>query len=207
MLPVLEDSILARRTAEGTFGLTDLLLASTVCGTGLDTVPLPGDVSEEALAALIGEVATLAFQLEKPLTARLLPVPGKRAGERRATTSPTSRTVECCPYNRLMQQSSSSYRRPKSVIEWKRTPGKYVAILEPLEQFEARSIRELRAKGPETILVGTLRGTDGDEWYAIAYDRNLLEFDEARILARQALDRWRNGERHLAARRPSGPGL
>ena len=91
-------------------------------------------------------------------------------------------------------QSSSAYRRPKSVIEWKRTPGKYVAILEPLEQFEARSIRELRAKGPETILVGTVRGTDRDEWYAIAYDRNLLEFDEARILARQALDRWRAGE-------------
>jgi uncharacterized protein (UPF0210 family) len=81
MLPVLEDSILARRTAEGSFGLTDLLLASTVCGTGLDTVPLPGDASEEALACLIGEVATLAHQLDKPLTARLLPVPGKRAGE------------------------------------------------------------------------------------------------------------------------------
>ena len=62
-------------------GVTDLLLASTVCGTGLDTVPLPGDVSEEALAGLIGEVATLAHQLAKPLTARLLPVPGKHAGE------------------------------------------------------------------------------------------------------------------------------
>jgi uncharacterized protein (UPF0210 family) len=81
MLPVLEDSILARRSAEGSFDLTDLLLASTVCGTGLDTVPLPGDASEEALAALIGEVATLAHRLDKPLTARLLPVPGKRAGE------------------------------------------------------------------------------------------------------------------------------
>jgi hypothetical protein len=81
MLPVLEDSILARRSAEGSLGLTDLLLASTVCGTGLDTVPLPGDASEEALAALIGEVATLADRLDKPLTARLLPVPGKRAGE------------------------------------------------------------------------------------------------------------------------------
>jgi uncharacterized protein (UPF0210 family) len=81
MLPVLEDSILARRTGEGSFGVGDLLLASTVCGTGLDTVPLPGDASEEALAALIGEVATLAHRLDKPLTARLLPVPGKRAGE------------------------------------------------------------------------------------------------------------------------------
>ena len=91
-------------------------------------------------------------------------------------------------------QQYSSYRRPKSIIEWKRTPGKYVAILEPLEQFEARSIRELPAKGPEVILVGTLRGTESVEWYAIAYDRNLLEFDEARTMARAALDRWRAGE-------------
>jgi uncharacterized protein (UPF0210 family) len=81
MLPVLEDSILARRTAEGTFGLDDLLLCSTVCGLGLDTVPLPGDTSVEALSGLIGDVAALAVQLDKPLTARLLPVPGKRAGD------------------------------------------------------------------------------------------------------------------------------
>lgn len=81
MLPVLEDSVLARRTAEGSFGIDDLLLCSTVCGLGLDTVPLPGDTSVEALSALIGDVAALAVQLDKPLTARLLPVPGKRAGE------------------------------------------------------------------------------------------------------------------------------
>ena len=81
MLPVLEDSILARRTAEGSFGLDDLLLCSTVCGLGLDTVPLPGDTSAEALAGLIADVATLAVQLDKPLTARLFPVPGRAAGE------------------------------------------------------------------------------------------------------------------------------
>jgi len=86
MLPVLEDSVLARREVS----LTELLLCSTVCGTGLDTVPLPGDASEEALAALIGEVATLAVALDKPLTARLLPVPGRRAGEMTSMTSRTS---------------------------------------------------------------------------------------------------------------------
>lgn len=91
-------------------------------------------------------------------------------------------------------QPYSSYRRPKAIIEWKRTPGRYVAILEPLEQFEARSIRELKPNGPETILVGMVRGTDREEWYAIAYSRNDLEFDEARTMARAALDRWRAGE-------------
>jgi hypothetical protein len=84
MLPVLEDAVLARRSREGTFGLRDLLLCSTVCGLGLDTVPLPGDISSESLAAIIGEVAALSVQLTKPLTARLLPVPGKRVGD--ATT-------------------------------------------------------------------------------------------------------------------------
>ncbi|NTV36490.1 MAG: DUF711 family protein, partial [Anaerolineaceae bacterium] len=81
MLPVLEDSVLARRTVDGTLTVRDLLLFSTVCGTGLDTVPLPGDATQEALAALLADVSALAVRLGKPLTARLMPVPGKSAGE------------------------------------------------------------------------------------------------------------------------------
>ncbi|HZQ97637.1 MAG TPA: DUF711 family protein [Chloroflexota bacterium] len=81
MLPVLEDAVLARRSVEGTFGLDDLLLCAAVCGLGLDTVPLPGDAPAEGLAQLIGEVATMAVRLEKPLTARLFPIPGKAAGD------------------------------------------------------------------------------------------------------------------------------
>jgi uncharacterized protein (UPF0210 family) len=52
-----------------------------VCGTGLDTVPLPGDVTEAQLARIIGDVAVLAYKWKKPLTARLQPVHGRRAGE------------------------------------------------------------------------------------------------------------------------------
>ncbi len=81
MLPVLEDSVLAQRTIDGTLGLKDLLMFSAVCGTGLDTVPLPGDASVEQLAALLLDVASLAVRLGKPLTARLMPVPGKQAGD------------------------------------------------------------------------------------------------------------------------------
>ncbi len=84
MQPVLEDPILARRAAEGTLTVKDLLLYSAVCGTGLDTVPLPGDVSVEQIAALLLDISALALRLDKPLTARLLAVPGKKAGE--ATT-------------------------------------------------------------------------------------------------------------------------
>ncbi|MGH9580142.1 MAG: DUF711 family protein, partial [Terriglobales bacterium] len=42
MVPVLEDSILAERWAEGRLTVDALLAYSAVCGTGLDTVPLPG---------------------------------------------------------------------------------------------------------------------------------------------------------------------
>jgi len=81
MLPVLEDATLAARSADGSLMVKDLLLYSAVCGTGLDTVPLPGDVSPEQVAALLLDLAALAIRLGKPLTARLMPVPGKHAGE------------------------------------------------------------------------------------------------------------------------------
>ena len=81
MMPVLEDSVLAARAAEGVLTVKDLLLYSAVCGAGLDTVPLPGDVSTDQVAALLLDVAALALRLNKPLTARLMPIPGKRAGD------------------------------------------------------------------------------------------------------------------------------
>jgi hypothetical protein len=82
MLPILEDPVLAQRAAEGRIKISDLLLYSTVCGTGLDVVPVPGDAAPAILARVIGDVATLAVRLKKPLSARLFAVPGKRAGER-----------------------------------------------------------------------------------------------------------------------------
>jgi hypothetical protein len=81
MLPVLEDATLAARSREKLFTVNDLLLYSSVCGTGLDTVPLPGDVSEEELAGILLDVAALALRLDKPLTARLMPIPGAGAGD------------------------------------------------------------------------------------------------------------------------------
>jgi uncharacterized protein (UPF0210 family) len=82
MLPPLEDPLLAQRWSEGTYNLDSLLAYSAVCGTGLDSVPLPGDVSQEQLERIIGDVASLAVKWHKPLTARLIPAPGKKPGER-----------------------------------------------------------------------------------------------------------------------------
>ena len=81
MVPVMEDKLLAQRWADGTISTDTLLAYSAVCGTGLDTIPYPGDISEAQLAGIFGDVASLAFKWHKPLSARLLPVKGKKAGE------------------------------------------------------------------------------------------------------------------------------
>jgi uncharacterized protein (UPF0210 family) len=81
MLPLLEDTVLAQRGKEEMLTLNDLLLYSTVCGTGLDTIPLPGEVSEEQIFAILLDLAALTQRLGKPLTARLMPIPGKSSGD------------------------------------------------------------------------------------------------------------------------------
>ena len=95
MLPVLEDVGLGKRSEAGYFNLDSLLLYSTVCGTGLDTIPIPGDASNAQLAAILTDVAALSTRLAKPLSVRLFPVPGRKAGDMTHFQSPylTNTTV------------------------------------------------------------------------------------------------------------------
>ena len=81
MLPVLEDARLAQRWSEGRISVDALLAYSAVCGTGLDTIPLPGDTTPEQLSLIIADMASLSVKWHKPLSARLLPVVGKGWGE------------------------------------------------------------------------------------------------------------------------------
>jgi hypothetical protein len=81
MLPALEDSVLALRAGEGKVTVNDLLGYAAVCGVGLDTIPLPGDIDEASLSGILLDVAALASRLDKPLTARLMPLPGLQAGD------------------------------------------------------------------------------------------------------------------------------
>ena len=81
MLPVMEDMGLAQRNKEGHLTLSKLLSFSSVCGTGLDTIPLPGDSSVENLYSILLDVAFLSTKSKKPLSARLMPIPGKKAGD------------------------------------------------------------------------------------------------------------------------------
>ncbi|MGO9494639.1 MAG: DUF711 family protein [Terracidiphilus sp.] len=62
--------------------MDSLLAYSAVCGTGLDTIPLPADVSVEQLERMYSDVASLAVKWNKPLSAHLQPIPGKKGGDR-----------------------------------------------------------------------------------------------------------------------------
>lgn len=88
MLPVLEDSTLARRWEAGNLHRDALLAYSAVCSAGLDAIPFPGDITQQELEHIIADVAGLAVKWKKPLSARLLPAPGKRAGDMTDFTSP-----------------------------------------------------------------------------------------------------------------------
>ncbi|WP_311336497.1 DUF711 family protein [Cardiobacterium hominis] len=81
MLAVTEDQGLADASRDNTFDLRALLTYSSVCGIGLDTVPIPGDTPAEKINAIMADTAAMAYRLNKPLTVRLFPVPGLNAGD------------------------------------------------------------------------------------------------------------------------------
>ena len=81
MVPVMEDKLLAQRWAESAYNVDSLLAYSSVCGTGLDTIPLPGDISNDQMNRIFSDVASLAIKWNKPLSARLQPIPGKKPGD------------------------------------------------------------------------------------------------------------------------------
>lgn len=83
MLPVIEDKILAQRATENRFSVQELLLFSSVSGTGLDVVPIPGNTSLQTLERVYGDVAALSLKYtDKALSARLFLIPNKVAGDR-----------------------------------------------------------------------------------------------------------------------------
>jgi uncharacterized protein (UPF0210 family) len=82
MLPVLGDPVLAQRAAEGRFSVNDLLLYAAIGSGGLDLIPIPGNTTPDEIAALYLDMAALALTTGNPLSARLLPIPGKAVGQK-----------------------------------------------------------------------------------------------------------------------------
>lgn len=81
MLAVTEDRGLAAATYDGHVAIQNLLTYSSVCGIGLDTVPIAGDTPSDYIVKTMRDTGAMAFRLNKPLTVRLFPVPNKSAGE------------------------------------------------------------------------------------------------------------------------------
>ncbi len=87
MLPVCEDRRLAQLASSHEIDTTRLLAISSVCGVGLDTIPVP-DCGEEKLTSLILDVGALSFRYEKSLSCRLLICPGTVGGDQTRFNSP-----------------------------------------------------------------------------------------------------------------------
>lgn len=80
MFSLLEDDQLASSNNKLNYSIDTLSLLSTVCGCGLDMIPIPGDTLSDEIASLILDISALSINLKKPLGVRLLPIPEKTSG-------------------------------------------------------------------------------------------------------------------------------
>jgi len=81
-IPVSEDVNIASAAAKGILTLEKLEALTAVCSVGLDMVALPGDTSAETLSGIIADEMAIGMINKKTTAARLIPVPGKKAGDR-----------------------------------------------------------------------------------------------------------------------------
>ena len=81
-IPVLEDSALSRAAAAGELSLEKLEAMTCVCSVGLDMIAVPGDTPAETLSAIIADEMAIGLINKKTTAVRIIPVPGKKAGDR-----------------------------------------------------------------------------------------------------------------------------
>lgn len=81
-IPVSEDLRIAEAARSGHLSLEKLEALTSVCSVGLDMVALPGDISAETLAAIMADEMAIGVINKKTTATRLIPVPGKKAGEK-----------------------------------------------------------------------------------------------------------------------------
>ncbi len=81
-LPVSEDSALAEAAADGSLKLEKLEAMTAVCSVGLDMIFLPGSTSAATLASIIADEMAIGVVNNKTTACRIIPVPGKRSGQK-----------------------------------------------------------------------------------------------------------------------------
>jgi uncharacterized protein (UPF0210 family) len=81
-IAVSEDAALADAVANGDLTLEKLEAMTAVCSVGLDMIAVPGDTDADTLAALIADEVAIGVINHKTTAVRVIPVPGKAAGEK-----------------------------------------------------------------------------------------------------------------------------
>jgi len=81
-IPVSEDLSIAAAARSGRLTIEKLEAMTSVCSVGLDMVAIPGDTPAETIAAVIADEMAIGVVNGKSTAARLIPVPGKKAGDR-----------------------------------------------------------------------------------------------------------------------------
>lgn len=81
MYSLLEDNGLAEANNLRAVTIEKLAVFSSVCGCGIDMVPVPGTMFAEDLAGLVLDISALAVRLRKPLGVRVLPIPTRTINE------------------------------------------------------------------------------------------------------------------------------
>lgn len=108
-IPVSEDLNIAKAVEAGYLSLEKLEALTSVCSVGLDMIAIPGDTSDETISAIIADEMAIGVINKKTTAARLIPVPGKKAGERaffggllgESTIIPVNNAREPNPFIRL----------------------------------------------------------------------------------------------------------
>lgn len=80
-IPIMEDAMLAEAVGDGSLCLEKLEAMTCVCSVGLDMVAIPGSVDADTIAAIIADEMAIGVINAKTTAVRLIPVPGKSAGE------------------------------------------------------------------------------------------------------------------------------
>ncbi len=80
-IPVAEDTTLAEAAEKGWLSLEKLEAMTCVCSLGLDMVCIPGDTDPTTISAIMADEMAIGMINHKAVATRLIPVPGKKAGE------------------------------------------------------------------------------------------------------------------------------
>jgi uncharacterized protein (UPF0210 family) len=80
-IPVCEDQALADAVGDGSLVLEKLEAMTSVCSVGLDMIAIPGSVDAGTISAIIADEMAIGMINGKTTAVRLIPVPGKGAGD------------------------------------------------------------------------------------------------------------------------------